>query len=525
MSILNSSERPTLGRLLIFGLGAAAIGAAVGTIAGTILLRFAAPLPEDRLWFVGLCGFLTASVAAIATVVTLRARTAGSRGLSQVLAATLLGGCAGAFLAQRLFGYAPRGRQLIFFAVGAAGGGFVIAIIRRFRKDPLQQIESCSRGRWFQFTLGTLLTLTVITSAGLSLWVRGPMQRGQAMAAIEKSGGGRIRYKSRAPEWVQQLLGDAARGMFDEIDDIALYDPTDADVARLTALSNLRSLSLGGHRLTGEAMKSVAQLQPLEVLWLGETAVAPSDFVPLRRLPRLRSLQVSIGDDDSLRQIASLPTIDELRLSVGRTPRGRSGLRNRATRIPSVDAMSSLASLTHLIELSLDSMPIGDDHLTCLDHMTRLRRVCLNHTNVTDAGLCHLRSLEQLEWLELRGTNVTGSGFAELQSLTQLWRVELGGASVTDQGLQCIASLEGISTLVLHGTRITDLGLPHLTKLTRLSWLDISSTAVSDAGLPALEGLSNIAVLYHDRTNTTPAGIERLEKIWGERRKAAQATD
>ncbi|HVX10134.1 MAG TPA: hypothetical protein VHC22_02925 [Pirellulales bacterium] len=507
-----------MGRMLILALVSGAIGALIGSLVGVVLLPYSAPLPEQRVWFVGLCAALTAAAAAIATQVAAARRTRATVE-RDMLAAVLLGGCAGAALAARLFGDSPRGKQLVLFAAGALLGGLVVRLIHFLRRERSVPRVKTPAARWFQFTLGSLLALMVIASVTLALWVRGPMQRAQALAAIERSGGGRVRFASRAPEWVVQEFGDIARGLFDEVDEISLHDPTDADIARLAAVNNLRSLTIDGRRASGKALKSIAQIKALESLHLGYTAVSSSDLAELKKLPHLRTLQFEVLDDQSLREMAALPEIEGLWLGPNF---GGFGTPKAPCPITS-EGLAGLAKLAHLRELNLNGLKIADDHLISLGRLTRLKRLHLNETDVTDAGLVHLQSLTQLEQLELCGTSIDGSGFAHLKSLSQLQDLRLGSARVTDLGLAEIATLPALNSLMLNGTRITDSGMAHLRRLSRLTCLNVSGTAVGDPGLADLEGLTKLVLFYHEGTKTTPAGIARLEGIWNERRAAAAA--
>ncbi|HEV3342904.1 MAG TPA: hypothetical protein VG125_21200, partial [Pirellulales bacterium] len=275
-----------MGRLLTIAIIVGTAAALLGGLGGAMLLPAVVPLPDDRVWFVWLCATLTGSVAATATIVAVRVRSRrgneNANDFRPALASVLVGGFAGAVLAQRMFHTSPRGRQLLFFALGAAAGGCLFALNRRLRQPtqkladrrtvdnpcysasgttflpdlhvaslpvPIVEVllERRARGRWFQFTLGSLLAVTLISSVTLAIWVRGPIKRRQVLAAIERSGGGRVGYATRAPDWIVDLLGELARGIFDEVDSLALQNATDADLRRLGSLAQLRSLSLAGN--------------------------------------------------------------------------------------------------------------------------------------------------------------------------------------------------------------------------------------------------------------------------------------
>ncbi|HQU42955.1 MAG TPA: hypothetical protein PK867_09085 [Pirellulales bacterium] len=499
----------------------AAMGGLVGGLVGLALLPLAAPLPEHRGWFVGLCAVLTASAAGIAAVVAGRVRMQRASGFARLLAGVLIGGAVGAIAAQRLYGYAPRGKQFLFFAVGAVGAASIMRLFRAVRAPAQDGSEKRPRGRWFQFTLGSLLAMTVIASAVLALWVRGPIKRRQVLATIERGGGGRVRYATVAPDWVVELLGDWVRGFFDEVDEIALFDATDADVAPLGVLPRVRSLTLTGGKVTDEAMKTVARLQALEELQLAGVFVTHKGLAELRRLPRLRSLVGPLGlDDRALQEIGALTNLASLWIDGGfaldyRLPASRQ----------LAEELAHLRGLTQLEELAFTGMPVDDDDLAFLENLPRLKRLWLYNLNITDAALRHLRRLERLEELVLRETKVTGSDFQELRGLAQLRKLDLTCAPITDDGLRHLAAFTSLESLSLSQTKITDAGLPHLKPLKKLQSLNLMYTDVSDEGPTALEGLTNITAFMWYSSKITPARVERLENTWRERRAVSERHD
>jgi hypothetical protein len=496
----------------------------------------------------GQCGGIT-------TLVVARLRNRGGNNLPGNLAAVLLGGCCGVLLAGYLYGTSPRGQQIVFFSVGAIAGGCIMGLVRHFGRASERRLthsrpvggfyspaaEKCLlecegaswrnsivdvllerglRDRWFQFTLGSLMAFTLIASVTLAFWVRGPMKRRQILTAIERSGGGRVGYSSQAPDWIVGLLGDVARGLFDEVSEIELRNPTDDDVKRIAFFSQLRKLSLAG-TVTDKAMKTVARWPSLEQLDLADTNVTNEGLALLRSLPRLPSLAAPCAlDDDGLREISKLTNLTALRIErIYRKPRSWKSV--------SAAGLSHLASLKDVRELSLSYTWFDDDQIAFVEQLPRLQHLLLNDTHVTDAGLCHLAPLQELEWLELRDTKVTGAGFENLSGLQQLQRLELGDAPVTDAGLRGVATLKNLRSLNLHDTTITDAGLVHLEEMTKLVYLNIWGTSIGDAGLVHLETMTDLGLFQYEQTKITSAGIERLESIWHERcaKTAAQSSD
>lgn len=543
-----------MGRLLTIAIIAAVIGGTLGAVAGAVLLATVGPLSEYSGWFIGVCAALTAAAAVPIALVAMRGKLSVDAGFRARFAGVLLGAAAGAVAAQPLFGDRPAGRQLLCVAIGAVVAACLIRLSARLRGNATARPSAGSRRRWLQFTLGSLLALMILTSAALSLWVRGPMARRRVLSAIEASGGGRVSYASRAPEWITQLLGSPARAFFDEVDAIDLHDPADADLARLAAFTRLRSLQVSGNRISDKGLEAIAHLSSLEQLWLSldvraspvlgrppaslaiaDTNITTAGLAQLRRLSRLKSLSTPDSITDAgLREISALTNLEVLWIvSLGSRPAVWPPLTASGT--------AHLGKLTKLRELLLSRMPLGDSEIAFIASLARLKRLDLDRTNVTDAGLIHLRPLHQLESLSLTGRKLTGTGFAGL-SFPRLRQLQLGSAGITDRGLSHLANFTNLTSLYLNHamitdagmsylaslaelqllelayTDITDAGLENLRSLTKLNYLGLSGTAITDEGLKRLEGLNQMHHLDAEHTGATPAGIKRLEEIWRRQR-------
>lgn len=495
-----------MARLLSITISIGVAGALLGGLVGGALLAASEPLGDDGRWFVGLSAVLTGSVAAMATMISARLFGRG-KDLRAGLASVLVGGCAGAVIAQQAFATSPRGKQLLLFAVGSLVGGGAFALVRRLRAPATPVIRE-PRGRWFQFTLGSLLGFTVIASVGMAIWVRGPIKRRQTLAIIERSGGGRVTYASRASEWVCDLLGDGVRGFFDEVESIDLNNAADEDVARLVVFEHLKSVSLSG-TFTDKAMKNFARCRSLEHVSLHSPSVTSKGLAELAKLPRVRSLWLPVpADDAALQAIGELSQLERLELM------GAGG--GIITRGPTTaEGWSRLGKLKSLQELTFHRVAVDDRDLAFLEHLPRLRRLWLVDTRFSDAGVTHLSRLKELESLrvnELTPGRFRGTSLDELTSLSQLRHLDVAGTAVADQALAAIASLNNLESLNLAGDPITDAGLKHLASLTRLRWITLSGTSVSDAGLRHLESLPRLESVYYDRTKITPAAITRLEQ-------------
>jgi hypothetical protein len=172
------------------------------------------------------------------------------------------------------------------------------------RPEPIQPAQN-SRP-WFQFSLRTLLMVTLIVCVGLG-WLVAERNR---IAKRTKVLQPRIRNLGVQPKWRIWLLGnDPGRYATDidswDCDDVSaeqlsgcldlkyLYlniSPiTDSGVKHLARLPKLSSLELTGTQVTDAGLEHLATLPKLESLYLDETKISKEAAMKLmRRMPNLR---------------------------------------------------------------------------------------------------------------------------------------------------------------------------------------------------------------------------------------------
>src|SRR5687768_10143976 len=104
--------------------------------------------------------------------------------------------------------------------------------------------------RWFQFSLATLLLLTLACAVVLGLWVAPAARERRAVEFVEGLGG-HVEYADEgdeaalAPAWLRKWLGP---DYFQSVRGVALYHTqvSDAGLAQLKELTTLEGLHLGG---------------------------------------------------------------------------------------------------------------------------------------------------------------------------------------------------------------------------------------------------------------------------------------
>lgn len=169
---------------------------------------------------------------------------------------------------------------------------------------------------------------------------------------------------------------------------------TDADIAALAGLPEIRSLDLEGARITDAGLGRLAGLTRLQALGLTGTRVT----------------------DDGLEHLKGMVDLKVLVLS--KTAVTGSGLRH-------------LAGATRLEELYLFESGVTDSGLKNVKSFKNLRHLNLWGTSITDAGLVHLAALVRLEHLELIGTAITDAGLVHLRPLVDLYDLNMSETLVT----------------------------------------------------------------------------------------------
>ena len=200
--------------------------------------------------------------------------------------------------------------------------------------------------RWFQFSLRTLMIVTVVCAIGsarVAQKIERKHQEQAAVDAIRKLGGyayydyqvgadGRIapRNEPSGPPWLRKLLGDS---FFNEVEIVSLPP---------------------GPEVTDAALDGLKELKQLRFISLRDTYVSDAGLASLKGSTQLNGLNLS------------------------RTKVTGAGLEN-------------LSDLPQLQSLELDGANINDAGVAALKRLTRLQWLYLSGTKVTDADLNQLR--------------------------------------------------------------------------------------------------------------------------------------
>lgn len=475
------------------------LGAAIGVVAGGgVGALFAAAcmfvdrtISADGSWLFGLNAAIGAYAGLLIGGLSASTHVAGgSYGRAVAFVGLGLGGAV--LLAQFVFGL-THPIVLLFCATAGALAG---ARTWQWRNPPGGERP---RRRWFQFNLGMLLAVVFAVSAALATYVSGPLEQSRIAARVV-AGGGHVRYETKAPYWVIELLGDASRHWFDSLTEVQGRDARDADIPRLKRLPHLKRLGVGGSELTDRGLRQLAPWEQLTSLGLFSLpAVGDAGFEHLPNLTNVEELWLSnlSISDAGFQHIKRMPRLRKLWLY----------------QVPITDSgLSAIEGLADLEFLSFRNLPnLTDDGLKSISRLTRLNDLEITNCNLSDAALVHLKSLDKLERLKLRGLRqITGAGLQELEQIGSLRYLETRNTALTDEGLERIARLGRLKWLQIDGTQITDDGFAHVAKLKDLEFLSFTDTAVTSAGLEHLKTLPRLHDYFYSGSKVTEDAVERL---------------
>ncbi len=244
--------------------------------------------------------------------------------------------------------------------------------------------------RWYQYSLGSLLLVTLSVSLGMS-WVAVKKEKARRQKAaveailrlgsyagydyqVDASGEPIQSARRPAATWWRDLLGD---DFFDRVVFVEVL--SDAALEHVAQLPDTESLRLGcSRKVTDAGLVHLRGLSKLRKLWFGVTRVTDAGLAHLSSLHQLESLEMEY-----------LKTTDA--------------------------GLEHLQGLTRLQELTLGWGQCTDAGLVYLEGLTRLRKLRLGGGHVTDAGLEHLKNLRELQYLELGGPELTEAGAKKLQ--------------------------------------------------------------------------------------------------------------
>jgi len=139
----------------------------------------------------------------------------------------------------------------------------------------------------------TLLGVGSILWIGISVWL--PYHSEQQVIQKVEGWGGRVGTETRGPEWLREIVGESRMKefkVFDKVDAVFLdnTEVTDAEIAHLSKLKNLKWLGLTGTAVTNAGLAHLSGLTDLDIVDLCETNVTDAGLAHLSGLRNLENL-------------------------------------------------------------------------------------------------------------------------------------------------------------------------------------------------------------------------------------------
>ena len=285
---------------------------------------------------------------------------------------------------------------------------------------------------------------------------------------------------------------------------------TDADLAALSQLPGLESLSLSDNALTDIAV--VGELRGLSFLQISGNAIA--DLTPLRSLSQLKTLYIDnnpITDFTPLYALTTLKTLSMKDITIT-----ESQLTELQEALPhcSIYAEAPIAEIKEITigdvtftsdvtELDLSGTPLED--VSALAECTGLKRLNISGCGVED--LAPFIDLQQLQELDISGNAVTD--LRPLMSLRQLRHLNASHNRIED--IAVLRYLPDLQTLALDGSALSKLDA--LGGLSSLSSLSLRGCGVANEDLEIFAGLSRLVVLnLENNLDLTANAVDELKK-------------
>jgi hypothetical protein len=235
---------------------------------------------------------------------------------------------------------------------------------------------------------------------------------------------------------------------------------TDQEATRLMGLEDVREIHLTGGKLSGLALRALAQMPTLEVLHFQGANLTAADLAALENAPfsDLYLPGFLLKDEAAMRVFSTLKNLRSLSLG----DLINSEVIAAMPVLPKLDTFTSATNdrvLDDLLPLLPQKFPalqridlwaaikIQGETLGSLKNLKDLRDLGLNYTQVDDAKLTAIADMKQIQALGISGTKVTDACIATLKTLKNLTTLGIFKTQITDAGLLQLAELRSLKTL------------------------------------------------------------------------------
>lgn len=260
--------------------------------------------------------------------------------------------------------------------------------------------------RWFRFSLRALLVLIAIIAIPLA-WKVNQVRHQRNVANQIAELGGKITWsrdlrqqEPPGPKWLRRWLGD---DFFATVHGIVIDETevTDATLADLASLPDLKSVCLRQTLLTDQGIASLARASHLDTLYIDSSTITDAGLENLENLQHLKNLILAGKQftDVGIRNVARLRSLGHLSLSS----------------VPLTPAVLAEISKMSLTVLELSETTVNDSQLKTIAGLVQLRSIALTNTNSGDPGLTQLGTMPNLTLLVLDQTELSIEGEKQLR--------------------------------------------------------------------------------------------------------------
>ena len=244
--------------------------------------------------------------------------------------------------------------------------------------------------------------------------------------------------------------------------------------AEMLSFLRLRSLSFDGCKLEADCADRISAMKELKSLSLNSTGIT----------------------DAGLRKIASLPALESLSMT---------------TSVVTDKGMAHLGLHSKLRSLNLNARHMTDAWLDHVGSMTALASLSVSGEHISDVGVAHLKTLPALTFLQLDVSGLTDASLEHIAQLKSLNGLSLQNnrqstLRITTNGLKQLNSLADLRSLSIDNfsTKNVGAGLSGLKQLRSLS-LMIDKRLMTEPELDALSAaLPNTYIRQHWWSGSDP---------------------
>jgi len=241
----------------------------------------------------------------------------------------------------------------------------------------------------------------------------------------------------------------------------------------LSTMTELRELEV--FSIDDESMFVICQLSHIEVLRIENSNISDGALATLRGLPLLRSLTIGGAkiSSEGLAAIGSLKNLEEITLYM-----------NDGGIVLNDNLAVIFGSLPKLRRLKFQSRcDLSDEDVKHICRSGKLEELHLvGCTRITDSGLVHIARMSNMNSLDLSKTSITAQGLCQLSGLVSLTSLSLAETAITAHGLSFLKPLTGLRTLNLRGCRrLVPMDVEPLLGMPNLSELNLDEAGALDA--------------------------------------------